>query len=206
MMNENDIFESQFKDTLEKASYDDTNNQYMTKNQTEVINFDKIKDSFCKSDNLNPKFTAKSNDTLYINNNKYLFIEFKNGNINKKVSYELKLKNYDSTVILSDILNLSLRDFKEKVNYLLVFNEDRVKSLDTDVSSSDTDATAELHNEDSSIPMDRFIKALEVKAHKKIIRFGLEDFKGYINKDVTTIDVKEFEDIISRDTLDYFIQ
>lgn len=157
--------------TLKKASHDDTNDEYMVTDTIEVIDFDMIKDEFCKNNIL---ISAKSNDVLYIKDDKYLFIEFKNGNIDIRKTHELKQKNYDSTIILSDILNLSVKDFKEKVNYLLVYRNEKVKISGEKVFDEEKNLYVPAPEAEIVNPIDSIIKKLEEKAEKRIIRFGLE--------------------------------
>lgn len=54
-----------------------------------------------------------------------IFIEFKNGIISQTVNYELRLKIYESLLILLDIINENISFSRKKISYILVYNEDK---------------------------------------------------------------------------------
>ena len=76
---------------------------YMTEDMTEVIDFDEVKKEYICSLGLSD-VPASSDALLEGKGTNPIFIEFKNGQINKIVQAELKKKIYDSLLILFDIL------------------------------------------------------------------------------------------------------
>ena len=107
--------------TLEKASLDNSNEKNMSHSQIKVINFDKIPKEYAKKHNI-PKLPT-SNDALYISSdNKWFFIEFKNGSIDKA---EFR-KIYDSLLMLLELEIIENLDFsRENIYYILVYNSDK---------------------------------------------------------------------------------
>jgi len=70
--------------TIKDVSYDNSNHVYMTDSELPVYNFDTIKDWYASELAVDEnKLDVKSNDALYITSDSILFIEFKNGNIDK---------------------------------------------------------------------------------------------------------------------------
>ncbi|WP_416487870.1 hypothetical protein [Brachyspira hyodysenteriae] len=70
------------KETSEDDSIDN-NIQYMTESTIEVIDFDKVATDYKEISGINN--IPKSNDALYISNDCYYFIEFKNGRLKKNI-------------------------------------------------------------------------------------------------------------------------
>lgn len=108
--------------TLEKASLDDSNEENMSHSKIKVINFDKIAKEYAKKQKI-PKLPT-SNDALYISSdNKWFFIEFKNGSIDKA---ELFRKIYDSLLMLLELEIIENLDFsRENIYYILAYNSDK---------------------------------------------------------------------------------
>lgn len=114
-----------FKDklcTLKKASWDKSKKVSMCDSRIKVINFDNISKVYSKTKGL-PSIPT-SNDALYIDrNDKWYFIEFKNGSVDKSNIYR---KLYDSLIILIELEIIPNIDFVRKnVHYILVYNSEK---------------------------------------------------------------------------------
>jgi hypothetical protein len=76
----------------------------MTDSLLEVVNFDAVKDHYITS--LKLSTVPKSKDALLVKSDrKSIFIEFKNGCVNKKEEFDIRKKIYDSLLLLTDIIN-----------------------------------------------------------------------------------------------------
>lgn len=92
----------------------------MCQSTMKVVNFDKIPNEYARGREWNG--VPKSNDALYIDTqNKWYFIEFKNGTIQKDEIYR---KLYDSLIMLMEWKIIPDFDFiRRNINYILVYNE-----------------------------------------------------------------------------------
>ncbi|MDO4301832.1 MAG: hypothetical protein Q4D26_10625 [Clostridia bacterium] len=117
---------SQFEDILsnfKKVSNGGEGNQSMIDSASSVYNFDKMAKIYAKKYNIN---IPSTNDALYIDNNtnKFYFIEFKSGTIDKE---NLLYKAYDSAIILHDcaIFN-SFDELRKNTEYILVYDHSKI--------------------------------------------------------------------------------
>ncbi len=169
----------EYKCTLKEASKDPANNEFMTQSTLEVINFDAVKDEYCKD--LCLKEPPKSNDALFINNNNYYFIEFKNGKVEGKDIFDIRQKNFDSLLILTDIICKGISFTRQNLTYILVYNEKK-NTFD---------------NEQIQDPPPSIIGIgkhfAETTAKENYIRFGLDKFKKLYFKEVFTYTEEEFK-------------
>ena len=179
--------------TLKQTSKDDNNEEYMTESQIKVINFDSVGgDKYTRNNNLS--IQLKTNDVLFLHNDeRYTFIEFKNGKlldksnrIDIKKLKDIELKILNSMFVLGDIEEKSLNILKEITNYILVYNEEKN-------SPNEKNSISEIGNyfinqgSSLSVGENTFDK-------DEIICFGLEKFKGYCFKNVHTYSKEEFEE------------
>ena len=179
--------------TLKQTSKDDNNEEYMTESQIKVINFDSVGgDKYTRNNNLS--IQLKTNDVLFLHNDeRYTFIEFKNGKlldksnrIDIKKLKDIELKILNSMFVLGDIEEKSLNTLKEITNYILVYNEEKN-------SPNEKNSISEIGNyfvnqgSSLSVGENTFDK-------DEIICFGLEKFKGYCFKNVHTYSKEEFEE------------
>ena len=179
--------------TLKQTSKDDNNEEYMTESQIKVINFDSVGgDKYTRNNNLS--IQLKTNDVLFLHNDeRYTFIEFKNGKlldksnrIDIKKLKDIELKILNSMFVLGDIEGKSLNTLKEITNYILVYNEE--KNLPNEKNSiSEIGNYFVNQGSNLSIVENTFEK-------DEIICFGLEKFKGYCFKNVHTYSKEEFEE------------
>ncbi len=176
--------------TLKKASCDNGTSvkKYMTNSLLEVVAFDKIKNDYCKECKLTE--IPESNDALFEDGKgNYVFVEFKNGFIDIQTVFKLKKKIYDSVFMFSGITALAIPEIREKLHYILVFN-DKANCGNEDI------VLQEKHkNTVSSSPsLDRIGKTLAKWAtNEEYICFGLSFFKGFCFKEVHTYTQAEFE-------------
>ena len=179
--------------TLEQTSEDDNNGEHMTKSQLKVINFDSVGGKkYTKNNNLS--ILLKTNDVLFLHNDeRYTFIEFKNGKLlNKSNRIDIKklkdieLKILNSMFVLGDIEGKSLNTLKEITNYILVYNED--KNLPNEKNSI-SEIGNYFVNQGSSLSVGE-----NTLDKDEIICFGLEKFKDYCFKNVHTYSKEEFEE------------
>lgn len=108
--------------TLKRASLDTTNKQYMCESTIKVVNFDKIPNAYAKGRGW--KSVPNSNDALYISfENRWYFIEFKNGFIDKADLYR---KIYDSVIMLLEMNIIPDIEFVRKnIEFILVYNSEK---------------------------------------------------------------------------------
>lgn len=106
--------------TLKKSSMDTTNRNPMCESNIKVVDFDKIPNEYARGKGW--RGVPKSNDALYIDvQDKWYFIEFKNGTIQKDEIYR---KLYDSLIMLIEWGIIPDFDFiRKNANYILVYNE-----------------------------------------------------------------------------------
>lgn len=118
-----------FKDNL--SSFKDTSRDSdgeaptsMTNSEIQVINFDKVKESYIR--NMSLSSTPCSSDALYIGKDeKLFFVEFKNGVMNKNKIYNVYNKIYDSLLIFNDIVQKNISFCRENLCFILVYNEQK---------------------------------------------------------------------------------
>ena len=187
----NDMLKKYNNSSLKDTSKD--KKEYMTNSEKiKVINFDNLsKKGYSKMLRLKGQsFPFKTNDALYLDveNNKFIFIEFKNGsfsvnekNFKEKELPQLELKIIGSMYILQEITGKSFKELREITDYILVYNKEKNPHIF------------------SAVDMGNYIVNLGTLNNKKItnpkegISFGLEKFKGYCFKNVHTYSKEEFE-------------
>ncbi|EEY34765.1 hypothetical protein [Pseudoleptotrichia goodfellowii] len=158
------------KSALKKTSRDNKNDN-MTESNLEVIDFDCLKDKYLGKIQFKG-VGIRSNDALFTRKKKYIFIEFKNGEIKNIKEYELHKKIYDSLLIFCDIFGKTLRETREEMDYILVANFSNEKKSD-------------------EVLLEKFLKSAKIEER---LRVGLRNFKGYCFKNVHTYSKEEFEE------------
>lgn len=164
-------------DSLKETSKDQKNSQYMNNSSMDVVNFDKVKNTYSISGLNTSDF--RSNDALIILNNdtNYIFVEFKNGTIDSGPKYELELEKIrnkinESLWIFNSITNFNISNDKASVKYILVYNASKNRKFAIKKSQS-------------------------IKAGKKFFADNkLEHFLAFF-KDVQTVTQIEFDQIIN---------
>jgi len=172
--------------TLQETSKDAHNGEYMTTSQIKVINFDNVKDEYYKK--LDIKDTPMSIDALYIREDeKIIFIEFKNGYINQTEQFNLKRKIYDSVLIFSGIVGMNLQTMRNKVDYVLVINENKNREEKEKMASY----------VQPSGTYNKGVNYVGKRANKKYSPYGLSKrFENFCFKNVDVFNKNDFEKYI----------
>lgn len=169
---------SSYKISIKEASKDTSSNEtiYMSNSDYKVYNFDAIKKDFIKKLDLNINDILHSNDCIFKKDDKLFFIEFKNGNIiNQKEKQKIYKKIFDSIIILLSLYpEQSTKKFKEYLNYILVYNENKNTLYDNFGQNLNKDA----------------------KNEKKYI-INLEPFKNLYFNTAESKSIKDFENFIN---------
>lgn len=158
--------------TLKKASRDDTNHQEMCKSQLKVVDFDKIPKEYARGRGW--RVVPKSNDALYISpEEKWYFIEFKNGSIN---SSEIYRKLYDSLIMLLELKILPDFEYiRRYIQYILVYNSGKQERIQPSEGRDET--------------YGYFLN--RAKTEKKL--FGIEKLEQYLFSETHTYSKSDFE-------------
>ncbi|MDR2441504.1 MAG: hypothetical protein LBE12_19250 [Planctomycetaceae bacterium] len=155
-----------FGDTLKNTSLDIANTCYMTMNTTAVVNFDNFKRSIAKK--LHLPATPKSCDTLCYENGQFFLIEFKNGKIGKAEIHQIREKIFESLLLLTEKLNVTIDYTRKNLTFILVYN-------------------------DSAQGRHKINSHLSQKAKTTCTHFGLTNFKRIYFNDVFEMNINEFE-------------
>jgi hypothetical protein len=168
-----------YPDTLEKTSEDcnkPAGDKYMTSCKKTVVNVDRLKDDFVKKMSLTE--VPKSCDALYMTSqNEFFMIEFKNGVIDPKKNYEIKVKILESLLMISEKLSKTTDFMRNNMNFILVYNENITHGQEQYENTGVRRVSGPVHK----------------RALVREIHFGLHRFKKLYFKDVFTYSKKEFE-------------
>lgn len=173
------------KSSLKETSKDNHDGKeiYMTESEIDVVDYDKVKDKYVESLTLSE--VPCSNDALYIGESGELyFIEFKNGCIDKKVVFDIRLKIFDSLLMFMDICKLTADFTRDNLEYILVYNETK--------NTCDDDESTNMQASRSRLTIGRHF--YERKAKKRFVRFNLERFEKLYLKKIYTYTEQEFND------------
>lgn len=177
--------------TLKETSIDrhDGNTiRYMTNSDRAAVNFDNVKKDYIKTLSLSE--TPKSNDALFLSkDNKLIFVEFKNGFMDGEKKFSIRKKIYDSIIILTDILNTGISSLRDKMEYVLVYNE-AVNANEKEVLEKNRYLVQHSKSYDS------FAKSVSKLAKKEYICFGVSIFENYCFGKVHTYTEAEFEEFL----------
>jgi len=144
--------------TLRETSLDSVSNEFMTLSNLCCVNFDKLKEEYTRPLQLSE--VPKSVDALLVTRDDYVFlIEFKNGAFRNKKIFDVRLKLFDSLLILTDVLKVDITHTRERFNFILVYNEERN-------------------------PISEISEILARRANTKFTRFSLERFESLYFKKV----------------------
>ena len=180
-------------ESLKETSLDDRDGKnalYMTEDEREVINFDEVKKEYISRLGLSK--TPSSSDALLENSEGHpVFIEFKNGKVNKQKEYEIQKKIYDSVLIFSDITGCRISDHREKAEFILVYNE-KANAQNKEIVENKAS-----YVQDSGAFND-FAKTMGRLAKEEQVFFGLRQFERYCFKEVHTYTENEFKQYLSQ--------
>lgn len=188
------VEKKEFFSTLRETSKDTTKaesdaSRYMTKSEMVVINFDAVKDFYVKE--LAVPEVPKSNDAFVIvSDDDAYFIEFKNGEIDISKNYQIKVKIYDSLLLLLDMIEKNISFSREHLHYILVYNEDILHSS-PQFNKEEFDKV----KMQFSPHRDKIVKKINRLAGKKYIQFGLKKFERLYFKSVDTYTKQQFEQL-----------
>lgn len=176
---------------LKNTSKDDRDKKnivYMTESMREAVCFDRVKDNYIETLKLSD--TPKSNDALMeIETGKFVFVEFKNGYMNKAEQFGLRKKIYDSVLIFSDITAQGISAMRECVEYILVYNEEANKD--------NPDVEEKRAHVQASSSFDEIAKNIAGYAREEYVCFGIKIFENYCFSKVHTYTKEEFEQYLS---------
>lgn len=177
--------------TLKNTSIDKRDDRtvvYMSESTIQAVNFDKVKEEYVKSLKLSE--VPKSNDALMVDkNNKLIFIEFKNGYMDKAKQFAVRKKIYDSVLIFADIVSTRISDMRTYIEYILVYNGD--------VNDNNPDIIEKKTHIQPSASFNSFAKGVSSLAKEEYVLFGVKLFENYCFKKVHTYTEKEFEQYLS---------
>jgi hypothetical protein len=114
-----------YGETLEKTSEDinkPPDQKFMTSCKTMVVNIDKFKNDFVKKMGLN-RVPMSCDALCMISPSEFFLIEFKNGVIDDLKNYEIKVKIFETLLILTEKLNKTIQFTRDHVTFVLVYNE-----------------------------------------------------------------------------------
>lgn len=170
--------------SLKETSKDTANQEYMTNCERLVFDFDSIKQEYTRC--LSKSYTVcKSCDALNWDERHKFLIEFKNGNFSNK---EIKDKIQASLLLLCDIVDINISKTREELDFILVYDKDS-KPL------SDDENALIVQESSSRVKIGQILGGL---AHTPLVRFDLEQYKGFYFKCVFTLTGEEFETWIQK--------
>lgn len=178
--------------TLKETSVDkrdDHTEIFMTESTRPAVNFDKVKEEYIELLGLSE--IPKSNDALLEDGKGgFVFVEFKNGYMDRTKQFAVRKKIYDSVLIFSDIVSAGISDMRKCVEYILVYNE-AVNENNPDIVKEE-----KIHVQPSA-SFDRFAKDVSGLAGEEYVCFGVKIFENYCFKKVHTYTEREFEKYLS---------
>lgn len=165
---------------LSKDNSDKANIVYMTNSEMLAVDFDQVKTQYANGLGLSEE-VASSCDAITYHTSHVTFIEFKNGNMkNAKANVKSKIK--DSLLIFCDLTNTKIADTREKVDFILVYNQQK-----NPVSNQEKNSIADSKSRDA------IAKYFLAKGKQELIRFDLERFQKLYFRKVHTYTEEEFE-------------
>lgn len=174
---------------LKETSLD--KHDYMTQSTRAAINFDEVKDEYVL--NLGLSEIPKSNDALFDEGNGNLvFVEFKNGFMDRHKQFAVRKKIYDSALMFTDITSIGISAMRNNMKYILVYNETVNQTNPDDELQKKQKSTVQ-----SSPSFDSIAKTLGQLANEEYICFGIKIFQNYCFKEVHTYTEKEFDMYLS---------
>lgn len=178
--------------TLQAASWDSANARYLSDSTTLVINFDKVKERYCRALTKSNKSMA-SVDALFESKGRLFFIEFKS-KVSKQEKIRIKRKASDSILLFLDVVNKRLSEFRTQAEFVLVYG-----------NAAEKDESPTFHDEDTAPQhsgMDAIQKTMGTLAGSPIIAFDMDSLQGVHFSAVHTLDESEFRTFLSQHPID----
>ena len=165
------------------VSYDSDNDVCMTGSMTTVVNFDQLVRGYSDSRKISCVCSA---DAFYCDSNGACYlIEFKNGKLDKGKMFEIKQKIYDSLLVLSDLTDTTLKDYRNELEFILVYNKEKNPDLfNVFPAPSNSPSLRTMTN------------GMAQKAKKPFKEESLGSFERYCFKKVSEMSADEFEQSI----------
>lgn len=178
-----DIFNKNLS-TLKKTSRDTSTKpySYMTESLLQVVDFDKSKNQYASTQKM--RDCPKSVDAVFQQTDgKIVFVEFKNGYIDRTVEYEIKQKIYDSVLIFCDVVSMDVGTFRQSAEFILVYNEEDNQSAE--------------ENKKSTVQFSKsyvdIVSKLGKLANKETVLWKLDFFENYCFSKLHTYNKAEFK-------------
>lgn len=177
------LTEQGFISSISDVSYDSENGRSLVVSSFPVFNFDKIKTEYARSHKINE---PKSADALHVDaTGTLVLIEFKSGEMNRRKSYEVLEKAYDSALILLDKTEWTLDQLRTQADFVLVYSFDRNSSHDDIGIEPDYLSNPAFYAKISS--------SVHSLAKSPSIRFGLSKLERHCYRSVLTYSDAEFD-------------
>ena len=176
--------------TLREASWDSTNQRFLSDSNNVVINFDKVKERYCK--NLtNRTESMASVDAIFVSNGRIYFVEFKS-NVSKHEKIRIKRKVSDSILLFLDVVEDRLSRFRNQAEFILVYGN----NTDKIVVSKEVDYAPDYPG------FDQFQSAMGDLAKKPIIKYDMQPLQGVHFATVHTLNETEFKIFLTKHTIE----
>jgi hypothetical protein len=144
-----------------------------------VVNFDNVKLKYIQNIPI-PKIPLSADAFFEKSENEMYLIEFKNGRMKIKDGFEVRLKMFDSLLLLTDILSKGVSFTRQCLSFILVYNEGKNEISENNEEMQISNSRTEIINKTHRL------------AKENYIRFNLERFKTLYFKNVFTLTVDEF--------------
>lgn len=169
---------------LKESSKDSTHETSMTDSLLEVIDFDEVPKRYAREVRI--RTLPKSNDALYVTKEKkWIFIEFKNGEVKKEEIYR---KLYDSLLMLEELEIADWDFFRNHATYILVYNENVYCEKNTRLQKSQNrdDLYRHIRNRAETVRNLYEIRKLEGYLFEHAWTYNEEQFAEYFVKKYET--------------------
>lgn len=178
------IFENNKKSFRETSKDDhDGSITYMTESQYQVISFDDVKNDYIKGLGLTD--IPRSNDALLsLPDGSLVFVEFKNGYIDRKDQHDIRKKIFDSMLMFSDIVETGISKTRAEMDYILVYNQTKNPPESSNAKTKVSDSESR----------DTIAKKLLNLGSASYVKYGLDIFRNYCFREVYSYTVQEFEE------------
>lgn len=187
-----DIFDESLYRTWKKVSCDSSCDESMYSSGERVISIDKFAEKYAKEKGLSCETTSA--DAVFVKKGKLIFVEFKNGEMNKKEQYNVKQKMYDSFIMYCDMKQMYIEEFRKISEFILVYNSE--KNPPTSEKDSPISSEGKKREKDEILSSSGYNLIVEeadkLSKNEERIRYNLDKFMGYIYSNVHTYTRERF--------------